>query len=445
MVTASWPLNETLREEGWPQAGPLRASISRDVCIVGGSYTGLWTAILLKQAHPELQIALIEQELCGYGASGCNGGCVLTLATKFLSLEKFYGTAEAVRLVRESENAVSEIDAFCKQHRIDCELQLDGAYYIATNRSQIGVLDPVLEQLDRQQILCHEVADAELLLMCYTPITKEVIAATQQLKGIVKYGVGIDTIDIPAAHARGIAVVNIPEYAEETVAEGAFALLIALVKRLPQLQAQMQSDGWAWPTADWLANDIAGKTLGIVGCGKIGSSMARMAGAGFRVRVLGYDPCKSREQLAAAGIEKCAALQAMLAECDFVSLHAVLNGETRHLIGAEEFAAMKPHAIFINTARGALVDEQALLEALWLKKIAAAGLDVFSREPLDQLNHPLRQLYHLKNVLLSPHLTFYTAEAMQRLEKETLERCAEIIKDRPVTILSKDPRLQLKE
>jgi D-3-phosphoglycerate dehydrogenase len=91
--------------------------------------------------------------------------------------------------------------------------------------------------------LCREVADAELLLMCYTPITKEVIAATQQLKGIVKYGVGIDTIDIPAAHARGIAVVNIPEYAEETVAEGAFALLIALVKRLPQLQAQMQNDG----------------------------------------------------------------------------------------------------------------------------------------------------------------------------------------------------------
>jgi D-3-phosphoglycerate dehydrogenase len=162
--------------------------------------------------------------------------------------------------------------------------------------------------------LCHEVTDAGLLLMCYTPITKEVIAAAQQLKGIVKYGVGIDAIDIPAAHARGIAVVNIPEYAEETVAEGAFALLIALVKRLPQFQAQMQSDGWAWPNHDWLANDIAGKTLGIVGCGKIGSSMARMAGAGFRVRMLGYDPCKSREQLAAAGIEKCAALQAMLAD-----------------------------------------------------------------------------------------------------------------------------------
>jgi len=87
VVTASWPLNEALREEGWPQADPLRASISRDVCIVGGGYTGLWTAILLKQAQPELQIALIEQELCGYGASGCNGGCVLTLATKFLSLK----------------------------------------------------------------------------------------------------------------------------------------------------------------------------------------------------------------------------------------------------------------------------------------------------------------------------------------------------------------------
>jgi putative aminophosphonate oxidoreductase len=152
MVTASWPFNEALREEGWPQAESLNGSISRDVCIVGGGYTGLWTAILLKQVRPELQIALIEQELCGYGASGCNGGCVLTLATKFLSLDKFFGTSEAIRLVKASEQAVNEIDSFCKKYRVDCELQLDGAYYIATNRAQVGVMNPVLDQLDRQQI-----------------------------------------------------------------------------------------------------------------------------------------------------------------------------------------------------------------------------------------------------------------------------------------------------
>ena len=132
-----------------------------------------------------------------------------------------------------------------------------------------------------EQALCSEVADCELLLMCYTPITARVIEAAPGLKGIVKYGVGIDAIDIPAAHAREIEVVNVPEYAEETVAEAAFAMLIALAKKLPSLQRAMKKEEWVWPTAHWLGSDIAGKTVGIVGCGKIGTSLARMAGAGF--------------------------------------------------------------------------------------------------------------------------------------------------------------------
>ncbi len=290
--------------------------------------------------------------------------------------------------------------------------------------------------------LCRAVSDTELLLTCYTPITAQVIAAAPFLKGIVKYGVGIDAIAIGAAHARGIALVNIPHYAEETVAEGAFALLLSLAKRLPQIQKRLRTDDWVWPTPVWLGMDIAGKTLGIVGCGRIGQRLARMMGAGFRARVLGYDPYKSHEELAAVGIEKVADLHALLASADFVSLHAVLTEETRQLIGAGELAVMKKNAIFINTARGALVDEQALRAALQQGHITAAGLDVFSREPLNRHDHPLNALYRMDNVLLLPHLTFYTAEAMQRLESETLERCAEIIAGRPVTILSADPRLQ---
>lgn len=293
-----------------------------------------------------------------------------------------------------------------------------------------------------EEDLCLAVHDAELLLMCYTPMTAQVIAAAPALQGIVKYGVGIDAIDIRAAHARGIAVVNIPHYAEETVAEGAFALLLSLAKRLPQIQKRMRTSGWAWPTSAWLGMDIAGKTLGIVGCGNIGQCLARMAGVGFHARVLGYDPYKSHAELAALGIEKVADLHVLLATADFISLHAVLNDETRLLIGAEELAVMKNSAIFINTARGALVDEQALLEALQKRRIAAAGLDVFTQEPLNRYDHPLHALYRMDNVMLLPHLTFYTAEAMQRLEIETLERCAEIIAGRPVTILSADPRLQ---
>ena len=127
--------------------------------------------------------------------------------------------------------------------------------------------------------LARELADADLLLMCYTPVTARLIDAAPRLKGIVKYGVGIDAIDIAAAMRRGIPVVNVPEYAEETVAEGAMTLMLALAKRLKPIQGAMDSQGWAWPTEAWMGHDLSGKTLGLVGLGKIGTNVARMAAA----------------------------------------------------------------------------------------------------------------------------------------------------------------------
>jgi phosphoglycerate dehydrogenase-like enzyme len=218
--------------------------------------------------------------------------------------------------------------------------------------------------------LVEAVRDANLLLMCYTPVTARVIEAAKRLKGIVKYGVGLDAIDIEAARARKIPVVNIPEYAEETVAEGAFALMIALAKKL------------------------------------------------------------TREDL-----------HGMLEMCDFVSLHAVLNADTRHLIDAVALKAMKPGAYLINTARGALVDEAALVEALQSDELAGAALDVYAQEPLALTGHPMSALFEMDNVILTPHLTFFTAEAMHRLEDDTLARCDEILAGKPVLIKSTDPRL----
>jgi D-3-phosphoglycerate dehydrogenase len=293
-----------------------------------------------------------------------------------------------------------------------------------------------------EEALIAEARDADLLLMCYTPITARVIEAAVKLRGIVKYGVGIDAIDIEAAKRRKIPVVNVPDYADETVAEGAFALMIALMKKLVPIDRAMQAKGWAWPTPCWRGFDLAGKTLGIAGVGRIGRSMARMAGAGFRMRVLGYDPNVSASAMISAGIEKRDDLQAMLRECDVVSLHAVLNTQTHHLIGAAELACMKPSAFLINAARGALVDEAALVDALSRKAIAGAGLDVYSQEPLARHGHPLSPLYAMDNVILFPHLTFYTAEAMQRLEDETLRRCFEILNGEKVRIKSHDPRLR---
>jgi D-3-phosphoglycerate dehydrogenase len=284
--------------------------------------------------------------------------------------------------------------------------------------------------------------EAGLILMCYTPITARVIDSAPGLKGIVKYGVGIDAIDIAAAKARGIPVVNVPEYAEETVAEGALTLMLALAKKVKPILRAMDDEGWIWPTARWMGLDLAGKTLGLVGVGRIGSRVARMAGAGFGMRVLAYDPHADGASLERAGVERRSELAALLAESDFVSMHCVLNAETRGLIGARELAAMKPTAFLVNVSRGALVDEAALLAALESGRLAGAALDVYSQEPLAKSGHPLSALYAMDNAIVFPHLTFFTQEAMRRLEDDTLARCNEILEGRPVHVKSRDPRLR---
>jgi D-3-phosphoglycerate dehydrogenase len=290
--------------------------------------------------------------------------------------------------------------------------------------------------------LAGAVRDAELLLMCYTPVTARVIESAPRLKGIVKYGVGIDAIDIEAAQARGIPVVNVPDYAEETVAEGAMTLMLALAKKLKPIQRAMDEHGWVWPISPWMGLDLAGKTLGLVGLGRIGAKVARMAGLGFRMRVLGFDPRADAARFEQAGVQRCAELRDLLAGSDFVSVHCVLNAATRGLLGAGELAAMRPSAFLVNVSRGAIVDEAALLLALQERCIAGAALDVYSQEPLAKAGHPLSALYAMDNVIVFPHLTFFTREAMQRLQEETIARCFEILDGRPTEVKSHDPRLR---
>ena len=323
--------------------------------------------------------------------------------------------------------------------RTDCELEcpiLDAAL------CEMGADLVLLPDGIGEDDLTAAMRDADLLLMCYTPVTARVIAGAQVLKGIVKYGVGIDAIDMEAGKARHIPVVNIPQYAERTVAEGAFCLMIALARKLIPIERAMQSKGWIWPTEMWRGSDICGKTVGLVGAGRIGLAMARLAGAGFGAHVIGYDPNVPGDIMRAAGIEPFADLGALMAESDFVSVHCVLNAQTRHLVGPAEIAAMKPSAFLINVSRGAIVDETALLDALQERRIAGAGLDVYGREPLSRTGHPLSRLYDMDNVIVLPHLTFFTDEAMERLERETLARCLEILEGRDVLVKSRDPRLR---
>lgn len=324
-----------------------------------------------------------------------------------------------------------------KAVRTDRELEM--AHTDATLRRWGGTL-VVLPDGTPEDVLAREVADADLLLMCYARITRRVIEGAARLKAIVKYGVGIDAIDLDAARERGIPVVNVPAYAEDTVAEGAFLLLLALARRVKPLQRQMEREGWAWPEPRWLAHDLAGRTLGLIGLGRIGRGVARMAAA-FRMTVLAHDPTLAAADTP-AGVQRCDTLEAMLPRCDAVSIHCTLNPGSRGLMGAAQFAAMKRGAWLVNVSRGEICDEAALVAALQSGQLGGAGLDVYGREPLALAGHPLSPLFTMDQVILWPHLTFYTHEAMQRLENETLARCAEALRGDALTLRSTDPRLR---
>jgi glyoxylate reductase len=248
--------------------------------------------------------------------------------------------------------------------------------------------------------LLEKVAGKEGLLCLLTdPIDGEVMdAAGPQLKVISNCAVGVDNIDVQAATARGIPVGNTPGILTETTADFAFSLLMAAARRVPEGDQHVRAGKWqTWGLTLLLGQDIAGATLGLVGFGRIGKAVARRA-AGFNMRVLYYDP--EHEPHADDPPAQKVTLKELLSESDFVSLHTPLNQDTYHLMGAEEFSQMKSDAILVNTARGPVVDSQALYRALKERQIGGAALDVTDPEPLPAA-HPLLTL---DNLIVTPHI-----------------------------------------
>ena len=236
--------------------------------------------------------------------------------------------------------------------------------------------------------------------------TAAVLASPEaaRLKLISRWGVGYDAIDVPAATQQGIVVAYTPGLLNDAVADYAMALLFAVARRVHEGHLSMRAGQW---TSGW-GHDIGGKTLGLIGCGRIGQAVAQRA-RGFNMRLLGHDiaPNADAEKL---GIEF-VPLDRLLAESDFVSLHAALTPATRGLIGETQLRRMKPSAYLVNTARGAIVDEAALLRALHEKWIAGAALDAFVVEPLPA-DHPLRSA---PNLLLTPHQASFGVETGARV------------------------------
>src|SRR5947207_5354098 len=226
---------------------------------------------------------------------------------------------------------------------------------------------------------------ADAVLASMDKFNAEVLGSTAatNLKMISRWGVGYDAIDVPAATRQGIVVAYTPGLLNETVADCAFALLMALARRIHLGHIGMIQGEWK---PSW-GHDVVGKTLGIIGCGRIGCAMARR-GSGFNMRVIGYDVAPN-DAARAVGV-KFVSLEELLGQSDFVSLHAALTPENRGMLNETRLRLMKPNAYLINTARGAMVDEAALIRALQEKWIAGAAIDAYSVEPLPA-DHPLRK------------------------------------------------------
>ena len=302
-------------------------------------------------------------------------------------------------------------------------LRTDAELHIVENalRDLRNIADVVTTDSNNEETLAREAEDADLIITCYAGITARVIESARKLKGIVKYGVGVDNIDLEAATMKGILVVNCPDYGSDTIAEHAFALMLCLAKKIIPVNKVMGEKAWIWPSPEFMGTDLLGKTLGLIGFGKIGRAMARKASA-FGMKIIVYDPYVSADLVKEFDAEF-VSLDTLLRRSDVVSIHCVLTPETRELIGGKEFRMMKKTAFLIDVSRGAIIDEEAMLKALKENWIAGAGLDVFVNEPL-MPGHPLLES---DNVILTPHLAWHTKEAYERLESETLQRTLEIL------------------
>src|ERR1700690_361494 len=259
------------------------------------------------------------------------------------------------------------------------------------------------------------VADATALVVrSETKVTRKVIEAAKQLRVVGRAGVGVDNVDVEAATQHGIVVMNTPGGNTVTTAELSFAMLLALARKVPQAHASMTAG--KWDRKLFQGAELLGKTLGVVGMGRIGTEVARRALA-FGMRVIAYDPYLTEDRAKGIGAEFADSLDAVYRTADFITVHMPVTPETKHMLNAAAFAKMKPGVRVVNCARGEIISENDLLAALESGKVAGAALDVFAVEPLPA-DHPYRKQPH---VILTPHLGASTQEAQEKCGIEVAE------------------------
>ncbi len=288
--------------------------------------------------------------------------------------------------------------------------------------AQVGAKLLIAEVGDEAELL-RLVPQADAILTCFKQVSAAVVGAGTKLQVIGRYGIGVDNIAVAEATRLGIPVTNVPAYCLDEVAEHTLALLLGCARNLAHYNAAVRDDDWRLKAVRPLFR-VRGKTLGIIGFGKIGQAVARLAQP-FGLRILVYD--SSPDEVVMQETKAISAsLEMLLAESDFVSLHVPLKPTTQHLINAERLHMMKPSAFLINTARGGLVDHDALTHALEAGWIAGAALDVFTPEPLP----PKHVLLDQANLIATPHTAFYSEESLVELEVKAAENVAAILAGR---------------
>ncbi len=301
---------------------------------------------------------------------------------------------------------------------IDCNFD----YAFETERLAAAGVDLVLRKSTTEEEIIRACAEADAVVLegAKTPMTARVIGALPRCRVVAKYAVGVDNVDVMAATAAGIVVANAADYCTEEVSDHAVALLLASARRVMSMDRFVRRGEWSGFTKAHPLRRVSQLTLGLVGLGRIARATARKM-AGFQMRILAADPYISGPT-ADGGIEV-VPLQQLLRESDLISVHVPLNAETRGLIGAAEFRSMKPTAVVVNTSRGPVIDQDALIVALREKWIAGAALDVVTEEPLPA-SSPLRDF---DQVILTPHTGADSVDSMKHVRRTVVESVAAVL------------------
>jgi D-3-phosphoglycerate dehydrogenase len=277
-----------------------------------------------------------------------------------------------------------------------------------------------LEQCRTAADVVEHAAGAAVLVNQYAPITAEVLDALPAVRLVVRYGVGVDNVDVPAATSRGVWVANVPDYGTEEVADHAVALALTLLRGIPSLSASVRAGQWEYRVAKPLRR-LSELRFGIVGCGAIGSVAGRRAAA-FGMDVAGVDVAENRPQ-PGSGIRK-VSMDELVATSDVLSLHLALTPESENLVDDALLRRVKPGMVLVNTARGGLVDSVALLAALEDGRVRAAGLDVLATEPPDEAG---RRLVAHERVVVTPHTAWYSEESFVSLKTEVAREAVRVL------------------